>query len=236
MAITKLLFLATLKPLVWDQSPYTSWIVKGRAWYLYENYGQPTVPTKEEAAKQSSEQLRNKQIEKCKEYLNTVGRIISAGIARFMLVGLMENTLFLHCQISVLAISYTLSGELDYQTVFSIFISLIIALFRFRDSVETLAEGHGCITKLYDDLDEHLPEKAKYLRLWIRLKWWFLALCVCFYAWVLVLAIAEYIAIFRCPYSLWNSNGCADLTKELTVDQTCFTQSNATMLADVLTL
>merc|ERR1712083_1029269 len=85
----------------------------------------------QEFKKHSGEQLGMK-------YKIFIHQSIDCGIARFGLVGFLENTLFMNLQVSILGIQRFLTGKTDWQTLFSLMMTYLVAVWKISDAVQLL--------------------------------------------------------------------------------------------------
>lgn len=145
-------------------------------------------------------------------YLRHVQAAVSRGIARFALLGVLQNCLQANLQLTLVALTISAQGAMDYQMVFSVVVTASASAFDIPDAYDIVKLSNTALNEVdkaaIDDLrDEQVKKECRDIRrkiLWRRNR---LAFYMMFWVFCLLYALAKIVALFACPGALFNFPG-----------------------------
>lgn len=165
---------------------------------------------------------------------------LSRGLARVGYVALLENAVQINLQITCLALRLAATKHHrtapTIAEVFSVLTSVVMACLKFneglfmlrfsmtvRTEIEFAAEvmvlespeditlsSRSC-SNYFSVAYDSMPEKTQRLYRSVMLHTWIIRLVMLLLGVFTLYAVAKFVAVFRCPYAVWNISGCVDL-------------------------
>jgi len=124
---------------------------------------------------------------------------IDRGIARFAIIGLLQDVMQTNLQTSVVAMNWRVSGALDPQMFFSVVMCFFSTVADFPDAVDV----YKIVSRFFKS-DSDGDEAVKKLQKAINARLYRFAFYTFVFLWVSVWSFAKVAALFVCEEHIWN--------------------------------